>query len=109
MKNTPTINEIYYQLTELFESVYNWIVVNRMILNIPKTENMLMGTIQRLLNAIDSFSIGEDEFTIIVVNTHKLLGLHVDSSLTWDWHVASIVSKVRSRLHVAHIAFTKQD
>ncbi len=71
-----------------------------MVLNIPKTESMLMGTVQRLRNAIDSFSIGEDEFTITVVNTHKLLGLHEDSSLTWDRHVASLVSKVRSRLHV---------
>ncbi len=59
-----------------------------------------MGTVQRLWNAIHSFSIREDEFTITVINTHKLLGLHVDSSLTWDRHVASLVSKVRSRLHV---------
>ncbi len=70
-----------------------------MVLNIPKTESMLMGTVQRLRKAID-FSIGEDEFTITVVNTQKLSGLHVDSSLTWDRHAASIVSKVRSRLHV---------
>ncbi len=55
-----------------------------MVLNIPKTESMLMGNVQRLRNAMDSFSIGEDEFTITVVNTHKLLGMHVDSSLTWD-------------------------
>ncbi len=71
-----------------------------MVLNIPKTESMLMGTVQRLQNAIDSFSIRKDEFTISVVNTYKLLGLHVDSLLTWDRHVASLVSKVRSMLHV---------
>ncbi len=71
-----------------------------MDLNIPKKVSMLMGTVHRLLKAIDSFSIGEYEFTIIVVNTYKLLGLHVDNSLTADRHVASIVSNVRSRLHV---------
>ncbi len=82
-KNAPTVNEINNQLTELSKTIYNWIDVNYMILNIPKTESMLMWTVQRLRNAI-----GEDEFTITVVNTHKLLGLHVDSSLTWDRHVA---------------------
>ncbi len=96
-KNVPTVNEINNQLTELSKPEYNGIDVNRIVLKIPK---VLMGSIQRLRNAIDSFSIGEDEFTITVVNTHQLLGLHVDNSLTWDRHVASIVSKVRSRLRV---------
>ncbi len=88
------------QLTELFKLIKNWIDVNRIVLNTPKTESMLMETVQRLRSAIYSFSIGEDEFTITVVNTYKLLVLHVDNLLTWERHVASIVSKVRSRLHV---------
>ncbi len=99
-KNAPTVNEINNQLTELSKPIYNCIDVNHMVLNIPKTESMLMETVQRLRNAIDSFSIGEDEFIISIVNTHKLLGLHVDNSFTWDRYVASLVSKVRRRLHV---------
>ncbi len=45
-KNALTVNEIYNQLTELSKPVYNWIDVNYMVLNIPKTERMLMGIIQ---------------------------------------------------------------
>ncbi len=105
-KNAPTVNEINNLLTELSKPIYNWIDVNCMVLNIPKTESMLMGTVQRLWNAINSFSRGEDEFTITVVNTHTLLCLHVDNSLTWDRHVAFIVFKVRNRLHVLNT--TKQ-
>ncbi len=59
-----------------------------------------LGTVQRLRNVIDNMSVGEDEFTITVGNTHKLSGLHVDNSLTWDMHVAFTISKVRRRLHM---------
>ncbi len=40
-----------------------------MVLYIPQKESMLIGTVQRLQNAIHSLSIGEDEFTITVVNS----------------------------------------
>ena len=32
------------------------------------------------------------------VKTHKLLGLHVDSNLSWTVHVTKLCSKLRSRI-----------
>ncbi len=63
-----------------------------------------MGTVQRLRNAIDSFSIGEDEFTITVVNTHKLLGLHVACCL---YCFQGEEQATCSKQDQAHIALTK--
>ncbi len=71
-----------------------------MLLNIPKTVGMLIGTVQRLRTAINQFSVGEREYQITEVSNYKLLGVHVDNHLTWDTHVAHLCCKIRSRLHV---------
>ncbi len=43
-----------------------------MVLNIPKTEVMLIGTVQRLQTAINKISEGDHEYQITKVNHHKL-------------------------------------
>lgn len=98
--HAKTIQELNVMLTENSKPVYNWVENNRMVLNIAKTESMLIGTIQRLRTAVDNFSIGEGEFKVTQVNTHKLLGIHVDSHLTWENHVSKLCGKIMSRLYI---------
>ncbi len=66
-------------------SLYPWISVNSMVLNVNKTEFVLLCTIKRLNNALMDLSVSEIEYIITPVNTHThklLLGLHVDASLS---------------------------
>ncbi len=67
------IQEINLSLTNNSKCVYTWIEDNRMVLNIPKTESLLIGTRQRVKNAIDEFQVGEGEYQIKKVDSHKLL------------------------------------
>ncbi len=71
-----------------------------MVLNVDKTECMLLGTVKRLNSALKDFSVGENEYIIKPVNTHKLLGLHGDKTLSGTNHVSHLCSKLCSRLYL---------
>ncbi len=61
---------------------------------------MLRGTVKRLNSALKDFSLSENEYIIKPVNTHKLLGLHIDNTLSWTTHVNHLCSKLCSRLYL---------
>ena len=94
------IQEINQSLSDSSKAVYAWIEENRMVLNIPKTESLLIGTSQRVKNAIDDFQVGEGEYQIKKVDSHKLLGTYIDNTLSWSTHIDHTCNKVRSRLYV---------
>ncbi len=61
---------------------------------------MLLGTCQNLRDALKNLSVGEDEYIVTPVSSHKLLGIHVDNTLNWKTHIAHLCSKLRSRLYL---------
>ena len=67
------------------------------MLNVSKTKIMLIGTHQRL-NAVDSFSVTEDNISLERVDTFKHLGVIMDETLSWKEHVSSMGKKISSRL-----------
>ncbi len=87
-KSVETINSI---ITAQAKPVYCWTSINRMVLNVDKTECMLFGTVKRLNSALKDFSVGENEYIIKPVNMHKLLGLHIDNTLSWTTILATYV------------------
>ncbi len=82
---------MYSTLTAQAKPVYCWISINRMVLNLDKTECMLLGTVKRLKNALKDFSVGENEYKIKPVNIQKLLGLHIEKPLIWTTHINHVV------------------
>ncbi len=81
-------------------SIYHWIYVNQMVLNVDKTECMLLVTCQKLRDALKNISVGEDEYIMTPVSSHELLGIHVDNTLNWKTHITHLCSKIGSRLYV---------
>ncbi len=84
-----SIGGINNTLTVQSKQIYHWVTLNRMVLNVDKTECMLLGTCQKLRNALRYFSVGEDEYIVTPVSSRKLLGIHVDNTL-----------KLQSRLYL---------
>ncbi len=74
-----------------------------MVLDVDKTECLLLGTVKRLNSALKDFSVGENEYIIKPVNTHELLGLHIENTLSWTTHVSHLCSKLCS----GHYLFTR--
>ncbi len=48
---------------------------------------MLLGTCQKLRDALKYFSVGEDEYIVTQVSSHKLLGIHVGNTISWKTHI----------------------
>ncbi len=78
-KSVETINST---LTVQAKPVYCWISINCIVLNVDKTECMLLGTVWTLNSALTDFSVGENEYVIKSVNMQKLLGLHIVNTLS---------------------------
>ncbi len=95
-----SVGTINSTLTAQAKPVYCWISINQVVLNVDKTECMLIGKVKRLNNVLKDYSVGENEYIIRPVNMHKLLGLHIDNTLSWTTHVSHLCSKLRSRLYL---------
>ncbi len=90
----------YHTLTAQSKPIYHWINVNRMVLNVDKIQFVLLGTCQKLHDALKNVSVGEDEYIVTPVWSHQLLQIHVDNTLSWKTHISHLCSKLSSRLYL---------
>ncbi|XP_028412099.1 uncharacterized protein LOC114534825 [Dendronephthya gigantea] len=82
--------------TEL-EKNKKWLNVNKLSLNIAKTEFMVIGSRQRLSTFDDhDINVIVDKKQIEKVESTKSLGLSIDENLTWKKHIDDISKKVSS-------------
>ena len=78
-------------------NLHQWRIVNKLSLNIAKTELLLTGSRQRLANNAD-FSLNillEDQVINRVCDT-KSLGIHIDQYLSWLKYVDEIARTLSS-------------
>jgi len=66
-----------------------------MQVNSSKTKEMIIGPLAKINLPLLTTPIG----TIERVSSFKLLGVHIESSLSWSTHVNSILKKATSRLY----------
>ena len=81
-------------------NISDWIVANKLSLNASKTECMLIGSHKKLQQNRNNFLIEIDKEPIECVNVWKSLGVTIDETLTWHFHVHLITKKVNSGLYV---------
>ena len=61
-----------------------------------KTEFLLIGSKQRLLNPTAKATASVNQFPINQASTVKSLGVHIDENLTWECHVSELSKKIAS-------------
>ena len=61
-----------------------------------KTEFLLIGSKQRLVNSTAKPTASINQFPIMQVSTVKSLGVHIDENLTWECHVNELSKKIAS-------------
>ena len=96
--NGDTIEELEDKLNSELNNVHNWPIANKLILNVSKTEYMVVGTRQRLTrNRYDpKIQIGEKDIKRVSIT--KSMGILVDElastyrqrqqkSFEGDWYV----------------------
>ena len=61
-----------------------------------KTQFLLIGSKQRLLNSRAKTTASINQFPIKQVSNVKSLGVHIDENLTWECHVNELSKKIAS-------------
>jgi len=96
-----TLTELLYDRTKpssvqsFFHQLLIWAHQKDMVVNLTKTKEIVFG-----LPAITSNlpPISASSYQIQRASEGKLLGVHIDSNLSWHTHVEAIVSKATQRL-----------
>ena len=78
----------------------NWLIANRLTLNVLKTEFMLVGSRQRVATPTQELDLSLNGISLKRVNSSKCLGVEIDEFLTWDDHISSVSKKVSSGIGV---------
>ena len=91
-----TAKDLEVKLNSELNNVHNWLITNRLTLNVKKTEYMLIGSRQKLSNRSNlseiKVSIASNEVERIP-NT-KTLGIIIDENLKWKKHIDSASKKI---------------
>ena len=68
-----------------------WSRQNKMILNKQKTQCMLIGSTQKIARLNDkSINLILNETSLNQINQHKVLGITIDQTLSWDVQISSV-------------------
>ena len=73
------------------EIISMWFKINKLSLNISKTNFMIFHPLQRKIGSVDLFIDGNH---IALVKNAKFLGINIDSNLTWKHHIDVLCSKI---------------
>ena len=102
-----TAQDLSDELIPAFVKICEWLKMNKLALNVLKTEFMIIGTSKRL-NILEQtpettpYIISVDGCQIRRVKSVKYLGLIVDDTLTWAEHVDYISTKIRKTLELSN-------
>ena len=99
--SSDSITDIQTMLNYELQNISKWCHYNNMVINSEKTKCMLIGSNNRLSNVDTSmFDVNIDGNNIELVKCQKLLGVHVDSSLTWKDHVNYLRGILNNRINL---------
>ena len=98
-KSSSCIRQIDTTLQDDVLEVQKWCVNNNMVLNANKTTCMLIGTKNRLRKT-HNLDLKTSDSKIENVRTQKLLGVYIDSTLSWKIHVGKTCAKLSTKLHL---------
>ena len=92
-----SLNELYETVNCELDLLYNWTLVNKLVINVKKTNYMLFS-----LKNISEYSntILLNNKAIIKVSTFKLLGIVLDEKLSFKYHIDLISSKVSKSIGI---------
>lgn len=95
-------DELGEVISNELERVYEWITVNKLVLNISKTKSILFGSRHKLATK-PKLELYVAKEPIEQVEKLKLLGMVIDNHLSWSQHIDRIIQKMGSGIH-----FTRQ-
>lgn len=90
---SSSVEDLGVTLNKELQQVAEWIRANRMVLNIAKTKCILMGS-HHMLKSSPKLKIMVGGTEVEQVDEAKLLGITLDSHLSWSTHINNITKKM---------------
>ena len=94
-----SIDTMEYKLKEDLANSMQWMKRNKLTMNLKKTQCMLIGTKQRLAKC-RKICIEINNVVLETVDVAKLLGVNIDCSLSWSYHIEVLTKKISKKLGV---------
>lgn len=98
-KAAESIKTIELSINSDLDNVRKWLIVNRLSINLKKTEYMLMGSKYKLNQLVKTPEIRLGENLIKRVVKSKSLGVTFDDTLSWSAQIECITKKVNSAIN----------
>ena len=95
-----SIIDIERAMNEDLSRIKEWLLANKLSLNVAKTEFMLIGSHSKLGSLSTSPSLMIDQTPLKQVFHSKMLGVEVDQYLSWDMHIDNIAKSITSGIGV---------
>jgi len=89
---SKSTTELYTKVNSDLKCVSDWLLANKLRLNVVKSEYILIASIFQLSN------LGMSSQIIQVISS-KHLGVHLDQNLSWDVHIESLCKKAGSAIY----------
>lgn len=94
-----SVTSLSTQLNEVATTVSTWADNNRMSLNTTKTKSLLTSTLQKRRNLTSSaLNVQVDGRSTEQIDHAKMLGVTIDSDMSWEHHIDTICCIISSRL-----------
>ena len=85
------------------DAVSTWFLQNALLLNPEKTEAIIFGTRQRLAGTQTSAGVSVAGTVVHFAEAVKLLGVTLDSALTFNQHVTKLLSEPARTTHALYV------
>ena len=95
--NGTDVRKIELELNEELRNIASWLKINKLSLNVNKTQYMVF---TRKLNEIENIVLRVEGQTIERVTQTKFLGVIIDEKLTWRNHVNYMSTKIANSIRI---------
>ena len=89
-------HEISSAMNHDLNNVNDWLMANKLCLNLSKTEYMLIGSSHSINNLVDNPCISVDGELLNRVIVTESLGIHIDQFLSRDFYIEKLTKKISS-------------
>ena len=99
--SAPTLAEVEEKIRPDIDAVSMWAKENKMKMHPAKTKYSIISTRQKIANsAKQSLDLSVDGMQLTKVESERVLGVYIDSHLTWNEHIDTLRRKLLQRVAI---------